>query len=62
MGNCFTLVYVLQEGLASDNNSLNEFSRLIDESDEFLDNFFNNFEVEAPDYLIDKVMNIAKSL
>ena len=49
MGNCFTLVYVLQEGLASDNNSLNEFSRLIDESDEFLDNFFNNFEVEVPD-------------
>jgi hypothetical protein len=62
MGNCFTLAYVFHETLARENKSLLEFSRFIDESDEFLDHFFLDFEVEAPDDLVEKVISKAKML
>jgi hypothetical protein len=59
MGNCFTLIYVLNQVSGSGDETLENVSGFIGESDLFLDNVLDLPEIEAPDYLIQRVLEKA---
>jgi hypothetical protein len=59
MGNCFTIVYVLGQVSGTKGETLETFHLLDNESDRFLDEVLNVLEVEAPDYLVDRVLQQA---
>lgn len=59
MGNCFTIVYVLDQVSGTKGEMLETFQLLDNESDRFLDEVLNVLEIEVPDYLVDRVLQKA---
>lgn len=59
MGNCFTIVYVLDQISGTKGETLETFHLLDNESDRFLDEVLNVLEVEASDYLVNRVLQKA---
>jgi hypothetical protein len=59
MGNCFTIVYVLDQVSGTKGETLETFHLLENESDRFLDEVLNVLEIEVPDYLVDQVLQKA---
>jgi hypothetical protein len=61
MGNCFTLVYVLNQVSGSIDKTSEEFSLFLNESDSFLEGFLGELEIEVPNYLVDRVIEKASN-
>lgn len=59
MGNCFTIVYVLDQVSGTKGETIEAFHLLENESDRFLDDVLNVLEIEAPAYLVDQVLQKA---
>lgn len=56
MGNCFTIVYVLDQVSGTKRETFEMFHILDNDSDLFLDDVFGVLEIEAPDYLVNQVL------
>lgn len=59
MGNCFTIVYVLDQVSGTKVETIEAFHPLENQSDRFLDDALDVLEIEAPDYLVDRVLQKA---
>lgn len=59
MGNCFTIVYVLDQVSGAKVETIEAFHPLENETTRFLDDVLDVLEFDAPDYLVDQVLQKA---